>query len=468
MDIDTNALHSYRANLEHDDVNLYLGSINNFLFDVITGRRRYVPKQGEIDFILAGSPCQGFSNANPQGHEALKSLSNSALVCTTISAIDFYRPKYAILENVPAMASDRKYRGQQVNVSNQIMCALIGMGYQCRCLLLDAWNFGAAQSRTRLFIEIAAPGCALPEIPQPSHAHPKSIKSRSVGKTAANVKFATRDLDIITSFPATKAKDIWDDLPDIGNSHLGVCIPYPEHKTYWTQNARDRRLTAHIPHADSICSGKESRHPGYQYALRRKLIPDHLERWHLPDTRNQRFQRLNPDALVPTVTCVVTPASRVSGRVLHYSQDRPISNMEGKRAQGFLDSDILIGKPRKVFRIIGNSVCRQVAFALGLKLAEAVAKGPIGDGIGVPVTEVIETKQEMSVAGTKMRVMVLIESKRMPPGMEQGKGIMAGDIHVQYSVHGRMNQVEVSISSSRKRFGSRVEKIESDMDVEVV
>jgi DNA (cytosine-5)-methyltransferase 1 len=462
VDIEINALHTYRANLEHDDMKLYLGSINNFLFDVIIGRRKSLPKQGEIDFILAGSPCQGFSTANPQGHEVLKSLSNSALICTTISAIDFYRPKYAILENVPAMASDRQYRGQQVNVSNQIMCALIGMGYQCRCLLLDAWSFGTPQSRTRLFIEIAAPGCALPEIPQPSHAHPTSIKSRSVGKTATNIKFASRELDLLTPFPAIKTSDIWDDLPDIGNGHLGVCIPYPEHRVYFHQNARYRRLTALIPHVDVLGSGVDCRHPGYQYALRRNLIPEHLARWPKINKKDMRLQRLNPAGLVPTVTCIQVPISPVCGRTMHYSQDRPMTNMEVKRAQGFLDSDVLIGKAKRMYRIIGNSVCRQVAFALGLKLAEAVRKGPIGSGVGVPVAvkEEIQIKDETERLLGSRKFMVLIENTKklsLLHGSEK-EGMISDGISVRYSVTNGTEKVEVSMPlESRKRIRIEVE-----------
>jgi len=52
-----------------------------------------------------------------------------------------------------------------------------------------------------------------------------------------------------------------------------------------------------------------------------------------------------------------------------------MSLLEAKRLQGFFDSDVLIGRPKSAFKIIGNSVCRQVAFALGVKLAEAVRKG---------------------------------------------------------------------------------------------
>jgi DNA (cytosine-5)-methyltransferase 1 len=405
VDIDVNAMHTYKANLEHDDTKLYLGSINNFLFDVFTGCR-HLPQRGDIDLIVGGSPCQGFSIANRTGHETTKSINNSALVCTALSAIDFYRPKYAILENVPTMTTDRKYKGQLVNVSNQIMCALIGMGYQCRCFFLDAWHFGAAQSRTRLFIEIAAPGCPLASIPVGSHEYDLSQKNRTLGKTAADRKLLQRDLDALTSFPAIQVGDIWNDLPYIGNSHMGICIPYPDHKTYYTANSKARRIMSYIPHSNTILSHETSLNPGYLYASHRNLIPESFILRQIPESTDARFRRLHSTGLAPTITCVQAPSSRIQGKTLHYNQDRIISNMEAKRAQGFFDTDVLIGKQTKQYRIIGNSVCRQVAFALGVKLAEAVEKTPF-----VPDEEREEDLREIRKKG-RSKVMVVIEVKR--------------------------------------------------------
>jgi DNA (cytosine-5)-methyltransferase 1 len=407
IDININAIHTYKANLEHDDVKLYFGSIINFLFDVINGRNGELPRPGDIDFILAGSPCRGFSNANPQGHEALKSRHNSALVCTIISAIDLYRPKYAILENVPAMAADRKYRNKSVNVSNQIMCALIGMGYQCRCLHLDACHFGSPQSRLRLFIQIAAPGCILPEVPPGSHAHPLDFENHTV-----DCKFAECGLDTLTAFPPVKLQDVWDDLPSIGNAHLDVCIPYPDHKTSSTANARDRQLISYIPHSDSFVPDSGSRCPRYTYALDRGLIPDHLQLRFVPfKATDRRFERLSPQGFAGAVTCVTTAQNRISGKVLHYREDRVISILEAKRLQGFFDTDILIGKPESAFRIIGNSVCRQVAFALGGKLAEALRKGLAAERMQQPLTVRNVSKVDRMKAPSSMRFMVLIEKR---------------------------------------------------------
>jgi len=343
------------------------------------------------------------------------------------------------------------------------------MGYQCRCLLLDAWNFGAPQRRTRLFIEIAAPGCALPEMPLGSHAHRPGMNSRAIGKTATNIKFAERDIDTLTSFPPVQASDIWDDLPNIGNGHLGVCIPHPDHKTYWTANARDRKLAAHIPHSDSLVSCKDSRFPGYRWALRRNLIPRHLQPRIIPDNEvDARFIRIAADDLIPTVTTNQNPLDRNVGKQLHYNQDRVWTNLEAKRAQGFLDTDVLVGKPVKAYRIIGNSVCRQVAFALGESLADAVRKTPPVDKSADTVSglDKVESNRGIaSVEGPKVaaasqmkKIMVLVTKKKVERDFaalngdcKNGDRGLKDDIRVNLAVSGGGETLEVSVTSSQRK-----------------
>lgn len=45
--------------------------------------------------------------------------------------------------------------------------------------------------------------------------------------------------------------------------------------------------------------------------------------------------------------------------------------MEARRAQGFLDHEIILRSPAQQWKIVGNSVDRKVAFALGLSLQES-------------------------------------------------------------------------------------------------
>ncbi|KAF8460808.1 hypothetical protein BDZ91DRAFT_798479 [Kalaharituber pfeilii] len=122
------------------------------------------------------SHLQAKSTSSPQAHPAKasgnanldrdsgRSLRSSSLVASVASFVDFYRPKFALLENVHRHAQDRikKKDGLPYNVFSQLLCAVVAIGYQCQQFTLDAWLFGSCQTRTRLFVSIAAPGLRLP------------------------------------------------------------------------------------------------------------------------------------------------------------------------------------------------------------------------------------------------------------------------------------------------------------------
>jgi len=85
------------------------------------------------------------------------SIQNASHISTFCSFVDLYRPEYAILENVVSMASTRTGFEDQ-NVLSQVVASLVSMGYQVNQFIIDAWNYGSAQQRSRVFLTIAAPG----------------------------------------------------------------------------------------------------------------------------------------------------------------------------------------------------------------------------------------------------------------------------------------------------------------------
>ncbi len=224
------ALHTYRANLEDPDATeLYYGSVNDYLAKAMQGSTaKNIAKRGEVEFIAAGSPCQGFSNAN-QNKKSPMSLQNSSMVSSVAAFIDFYRPKYALLENVTAMAS-RGRKSKEVTVFSQLVCCLVAMGYQVQQFNIDAWSFGSPQSRRRLFISIAAPGLELPPYPALSHSHPVSTRNAKIGVAANGLSFGERR-NVATPFKFVTAAEATKDMPLIGDAKVQTYIPYPDHRT---------------------------------------------------------------------------------------------------------------------------------------------------------------------------------------------------------------------------------------------
>src|SRR6202012_1708841 len=97
-----------------------------------------------------------------------------------------------------------------------------------RILNLDAWSFGAPQSRSRLFIFVAAPGLKLPDHPPLTHSHPSNVKNKSLGEAANGLPFGSRRWDIPVFDYVTAAKAT-EDLPPLESTGL-ICISKPNHR----------------------------------------------------------------------------------------------------------------------------------------------------------------------------------------------------------------------------------------------
>ncbi|PNH07911.1 DNA (cytosine-5)-methyltransferase 1B [Tetrabaena socialis] len=79
-----------------------------------------------------------------------------------LSYLDFYRPRFFLLENVPLFGRHSYFR--------RALRTLLELGYQARFGVLHAGHVGLPQSRKRLFLWGAAEGEPLPDWPAPLHA----------------------------------------------------------------------------------------------------------------------------------------------------------------------------------------------------------------------------------------------------------------------------------------------------------
>ncbi|GJE87065.1 BAH and Dcm domain-containing protein [Phanerochaete sordida] len=134
-----------------------------------------MPKPGDVDFICGGPPCQSFSGAN-----RLKKIDDirTTLVCNMLSYVEFYRPKYFLLENVTGLLIlplKAEQRGQMMvggiamGVVKFIFRTLVSLGYQVHCKVLQAAQYGAPQARERVFFWAARRDVPLPNFPWPTH-----------------------------------------------------------------------------------------------------------------------------------------------------------------------------------------------------------------------------------------------------------------------------------------------------------
>ncbi|GAO19204.1 uncharacterized protein UV8b_05142 [Ustilaginoidea virens] len=379
-DLDATAVHTYMANCKEKTlVDPFLGSIDELNGLAMDGKfTGSVPTIGTVDFIAGGSPCPGFSRLT-NDKTTIKQRKNQSLVAAFASSVDIYRPKYGILENVPGIVQNRACRDE--DVFSQLMCAIVGMGYQAQFLVLDASSFGASQRRTRVFLIFAAPGCRLPKKPQHTHSHPPHTQPLRLGRLPTGESLAEREFPRATPFTFVTAAQATKDLPKIYDGLPGACIPFPDHRVSIGISRINRSRIALIP----------TRPWGTNFAQARRdvLTPAEISTFHgesgsrggaqdVFQKNTNAFGRLYPSRLLETIVTSMNLVDRKSGRWLHWDENRPISIMEARRAQGFLDDEVLLGSSAKQYKIVGNSVARQVAFALGVAVREAWAESGWG------------------------------------------------------------------------------------------
>jgi site-specific DNA-cytosine methylase len=248
------------------------------------------------------------------------------------------------------------------NVLSQLIACLVSLGYQVSQFIMDSWNYGSGQHRSRVFVAIAAPG--LVPIIQPFHTHSRPIaevSGRSLGKLPNGEQFGQREL-YPTPFPYVTAGAITSDLPDIGNGVIQTCISHPDHRVSNPPGRVYRALLECIPHNPPGCGYKEAYHLG--------LIPSSLQK---PGKEHGKaFQRVKELGLVPTITTNLSMQDSRNGANLHWSQNRSLTILDARRAQGYLDDEPIIGSLVEQYRIVGNGVDRMVAFANGLALRQAL------------------------------------------------------------------------------------------------
>jgi DNA (cytosine-5)-methyltransferase 1 len=115
------------------------------------------------------------------------------------------------------------WKRKKENVFSQLLCTLVGLGYQVQQFLIDAWSTGDAQSRSRIFIAATAPNLIPMQYPYLTHCHPPQTNTRKLGVAANGQAFGERRFDI-TPFQYVSAVEDTKDIPDIGNGEVEVCV----------------------------------------------------------------------------------------------------------------------------------------------------------------------------------------------------------------------------------------------------
>ncbi|XP_060107963.1 DNA (cytosine-5)-methyltransferase 1 [Heteronotia binoei] len=405
-----------------------------------------LPQKGDVEMLCGGPPCQGFSGMNRFNSRTYSKFKNS-LVVSFLSYCDYYRPRFFLLENVRNFVSFRRSM-----VLKLTLRCLVRMGYQCTFGVLQAGQYGVAQTRRRAIVLAAAPGEKLPMFPEPLHVFaPRACQLSVVVDDKKFVSNITRTYS--GPFRTITVRDTMSDLPEIRNGASALEISYNGEPQSWFQ--RQIRGSQYQPILrDHICKDMSAlvaarmRHiplaPGSDWrdlpnievrlsdgTTTRKLRYTHHDKkngrsssgalrgvcscaegkpcdpadrqfntlipWCLPHTGNRHnhwaglYGRLEWDGFFSTTVTNPEPMGK-QGRVLHPEQHRVVSVRECARSQGFPDTYRLFGNVLDKHRQVGNAVPPPLAKAIGLEI-----KACVSAKIKEDATETIE-REKMDIS----------------------------------------------------------------------
>jgi len=138
-DIDQAALKTYKKNFPSAKV--LAADINEIDFEKLLVDLEI--NYGDLDFLIGGPPCQGFSTAGLRFWEDPR----NSLLKSYVKALDKIKPKWFLMENVEGLLTANN--GEYLHEAAK---AFIDLGYKIRIEKVYAHEYGIPQRRKRVFI----------------------------------------------------------------------------------------------------------------------------------------------------------------------------------------------------------------------------------------------------------------------------------------------------------------------------
>lgn len=329
IDIKEASTHTFAAN--HKSAIAVCDDIRNTRVRDVARRIGLGP--GELDVIVGGPPCQGFSSIRPYRSLNENDARNNLFEQLTVY-VAYFKPRFVVFENVVGLLHHN--RG---GTTKQITEAIESLGYSTSMGVLNAVHFGVPQKRERVFI-VARRGQMRPELPRPTHFH--NGRSMAGSHASATMPLFDRDLP-----PAITVDEAIGDLPPVA---AGGCVNEYVHAPV-SDYARERRngtrrLTLH----------EATRHTEKMLRIIRQAGAN---RWALPEGLttsgfSSSYSRLA--GAEPSMTLTVNFVHPASNRCIHPHQDRALTPREGARIQSFDDDFVFCGTRTQIVKQIGEAV----------------------------------------------------------------------------------------------------------------
>jgi DNA (cytosine-5)-methyltransferase 1 len=317
------AKQTFEHNLDHDCMLADLEEVSvreiEEYFDI---------RKAEVDIIVGGPPCQGFSTVGKRESDDPR----NRLWQHYRDLVDEIRPYYVVIENVEGMVVDNGGR-----VRDNVIEAFNEVGYQMKSRILTSADYGVPQLRKRVFFIGWLDGLKEPSYPAPTHTENEYV----------SVEEAIFDLPPLTAGEKSE-KYLDEPQTDFQKKRRGDAEKLHNHEAA-NHTKKLVEIISHVPDGGN-----------------RKSIPDHLQ----PKSGfHNSYSRLA--SWKPAVAVTSNMRKPSSARCTHPKQDRGLTVREGLRLQSFDDDFVVLSNRTSQYEQVGNAVPPLLAEQVGLEILKA-------------------------------------------------------------------------------------------------
>jgi DNA (cytosine-5)-methyltransferase 1 len=277
-------------------------------------------KPGELDVLIGGPPCQGFSTAGTRFWEDPR----NELIKNYIDGLKIMKPKWFLMENVEGLLTANK--GVYIY---EAVKAMIELGYTVKFEKIYSQEHGVPQRRKRVII-VGSVTCSNFEFPIPEESAQGKI-FRSSSNTL---------IDAISDLPRPKEVESKEDLLDHTLTSLSELNKERIIKLGIGQTMKDLPI--------------DLQHKSFQKRANRRVKDGTA-----PEKRGgspSGLKRLCPNEPSLTITSAATR------EFIHPFENRPLTIRECARLQTFPDSFVFKGSKQNKIKQIGNAIPPLIAY----------------------------------------------------------------------------------------------------------
>lgn len=327
IDFDQAACNTYKLNFPN--ANVICGDINNISVES-TGFK-------DIDMIIGGPPCQGFSRLNYWDKDRDNDPRNQ-LFYQYLRFVEELKPKALLIENVKNILV-----AKDGYVPQNVTKFLEDIGYEVSYAIVCASDFGVPQNRYRaIFVALRK------EYGKFDFATLEKYKKPKVTAEDAISDIATIEESAKTFEQGT--------VYELGN---------PESEYQKSMQTTDKKLHNHMIYypADNVQAMMKFVPEGGNW----RNVPEHMFKSSRTNRYTNYLRRLK--STEPSIT--IDTGHNV---YFHYKFNRVPTIRESARIQSFPDSFIFTGGKGQQFRQVGNAVPPLMAEALAKAIIETIEK----------------------------------------------------------------------------------------------